>query len=51
MEEKYSSSGYMRLWIPKSPNEESLRQIRETIVNKMQLREVFNQIYERESTK
>ena len=51
MEEKYSSSGYMRLWIPKSPNEESLRQIRETIVNKMQLREVFNQIYERESAK
>jgi len=51
MEEKYSSSGYMRLWIPKSPNEESLRQIRETIVNKIQLREVFNQIYERESAK
>ena len=51
MNEKYSRNGYMRLWIPKSPNEESLRQIRETIVNKIQLREVFNQIYERESAK
>lgn len=50
MEEKYSTSGYMRLWIPKSPNEEKLREVRETIADKARLREVFDRIYRRETS-
>ena len=51
MEEKYSTNGYMRLWIPGSPNEKKLRVVRETIANKKQLREVFDKIYEKENLK
>lgn len=51
MEEKYSTNGYMRLWIPGSPNEKKLREVRETIANKKQLREVFDKIYEKENLK
>ena len=50
MEEKYSTSGYMRLWIPKSPNEEKLREVRETIADKARLRKVFDRIYWRETS-
>ena len=50
MEEKYSTSGYMRLWIPKSPNEEKLREVRETIADKARLRKVFDRIYRRETS-
>ena len=50
MEEKYSTSGYMRLWIPKSPNEEKLREVRETIADQARLREVFTRIYRRETS-
>lgn len=51
MEEKYSTNGYMRLWIPGSPNEKKLQEVRETIANKKQLREVFDKIYEKENLK
>ena len=51
MEEKYSTNGYMRLWIPGSPNEKKLREVRETIANKKQLREIFDKIYEKENLK
>lgn len=51
IEEKYSTNGYMRLWIPGSPNEKKLREVRETIANKKQLREVFDKIYEKENLK
>lgn len=51
MEEKYSTNGYMRLWIPGSPNEKKLREVRETIANKKQLRGVFDKIYEKENLK
>ncbi len=50
MEEKYSTSGYMRLWIPKSPNEEKLREVRETIADKARLRKVFDRIYRKETS-
>ena len=51
MEEKYSTNGYMRLWIPGSPNEKKLREVRETIANKKQLREGFDKIYDKENLK
>ena len=45
--EKYSNSGYIKLWIPNSPNEAKLKEIRETISNAEQLRKVFDDIYSR----
>lgn len=46
MEEKYSSHGYIHLWIPNSPNEKGLKEIRNTIDDKVALRNVFNRIYD-----
>lgn len=48
MEQKYSQNGYIKLWIPGSPNEQSLKVIRETIEDRKRLREVFDRIYEEE---
>lgn len=45
MEQKYSSHGYIKLWLPNSPNEKYLRQIRETISNTKALREAFERIF------
>ncbi len=43
--EKYGRSGYLRLWIPNSPNAKNLEIIRRTIDNEADLRRVFNRIY------
>lgn len=48
MKEKYSSSGYVRLWIPGSPNERRLREIQNIIDDESQLRKQFIRIYNRE---
>ena len=48
LENKYSSNGYIRLWIPGSDNEEKLRKIRNMLVDKKRLREVFDKIYAEE---
>lgn len=45
MTEKYSNSGYIKLWISDSPNEARLKEIRETINNTERLRAVFDSIY------
>lgn len=45
MQEKYSVNGYIKLWLPNSPNAEKLQQIRATIANQTVLREVFNRLY------
>ena len=44
MEEKYSNNGYIKLWIPNSPNERELKLLRETIEDKAQLRQEFENI-------
>ena len=49
MEQKYSQNGYIKLWIPVSPNEQSLKAIRETIEDKKRLREVCDRLYEEEN--
>lgn len=49
MENKYSHNGYIKLWIPGSPNEANLKRIRELIENKTLLKEVFDRIYDEES--
>lgn len=48
MNEKYSASGYVRLWIPNSPNSQRLRTIQNIIEDTVKLREVFERIYSRE---
>ena len=45
MAEKYSSRGYIRLWITDSPNENSLKEIRKTINDTERLRAVFDKLY------
>lgn len=49
MENKYSHNGYIKLWIPGSPNEANLKRIRELIEDKTRLKEVFDRIYDEES--
>lgn len=46
MEEKYSHNGYLRLWIPNSPNEKKLKEIRGIIDDKVKLRAHFEKIWE-----
>lgn len=45
MTEKYSNSGYIKLWISDSPNEARLKEMRETINNTELLKTVFDNIY------
>ena len=49
MDEKYSVNGYIRLWLPHSPNEQSLNDLRTLIANPSQLRERFDRIFAEES--
>ena len=46
MDEKYSQNGYIKLWIPNSPNEKALKELRNIIDNKAELRKHFEKIYE-----
>ena len=45
MMNKYSAQGYIHLWIPKSPNEAHLRELRTIISNPPELRRQFERIY------
>lgn len=45
IDNKYSSHGYIRLWLPNSPNEQNLKKIRELISTPKLLREEFERIY------
>lgn len=45
MLEKYSTTGYIKLWISGSPNEKKLKQVRNIIANDSQLRAEFERIY------
>ena len=47
MEEKYSNNGYIKLWIPHSPNEKKLKELRDIIVNKELLRQYFDKMYDK----
>jgi uncharacterized protein len=49
MSDKYSEHGYIRLWMPHSPNESKLKEIRQLINSPAQLREIFNKLYEEET--
>lgn len=45
MDEKYSVNGYIRLWIPGSPNEQRLNELRNIIAQPQQLRLYFDRLY------
>lgn len=46
LKDKYSNTGYIKLWIPGSSNEKKLKEIREYINNPVKLREIFDQMFE-----
>ena len=48
LREKYGDGGYLKLWIPGSPNEAKLEELRVIIRNPQVLREVFNRVWEEE---
>lgn len=49
MHNKYSKDGYIRLWIPGSPNAKKLSELRNLIEKPDKLREAFDQIFAEES--
>ena len=46
--EKYADGGYLKLWIPESPNATRLEALRAIIRDKGLLRQVFERVYEEE---
>lgn len=50
MEQKYSTHGYIRLWIPGSDNERNLAELRTLIANPQLLRKQFDDIYGQETS-
>ena len=49
MHNKYSKDGYIRLWIPGSPNAKKLSELRNLIEQPDKLREAFDQIFDEET--
>jgi uncharacterized protein len=49
LNEKYAEGGYMKLWIPESPNAARLEELREIIRDKTKLRKIFDNIYDEET--
>ena len=50
MDQKYSSHGYIRLWIPGSPNEEKLKELRNIIASPEALRREFERYFAEETS-
>ena len=50
LDSKYSVNGYIRLWLPKSPNEKNLNDLRNLIADPPRLRETFERIFAEETT-
>lgn len=51
LQEKYSNTGYIKLWIPNSPNEKHLKAIRSIIEDPDKLRQQFDNLYDQETGK
>ena len=45
LQQKYSSAGYIKLWIAGSDNEQNLRELRRIINDRQQLRQIFEQTF------
>jgi uncharacterized protein len=50
MDNKYSANGYLRLWIPGSPNEQKLKELRDIIADTQLLRSYFEKFFEEEAS-
>ena len=50
LKEKYSESGYIKLWIPESANADRLRSLRAIIRDEGRLRGMFEEMYEQETS-
>ena len=48
LQEKYARDGYLRLWIPESPNAERLGKFRDLIEDRTALRALFDKIFKEE---
>ena len=48
LDHKYSTHGYIRLWLPNSPNTDKLKAIREIINDKNALMDIFDKLFEEE---
>lgn len=48
LHEKYADGGYLKLWIPESPNAERLESLREIIRDEKRLRSIFEEIHNQE---
>ena len=51
LDNKYSKDGYIRLWIPNSPNARKLSELRDLIAQPDKLREAFERVFAEESAK
>lgn len=51
LDNKYSSHGYIKLWIPGSENEKKLKEIREYINQPARLKVLFDRLYDEENMK
>lgn len=49
LHEKYAAGGYLKLWIPESPNAEKLGQLRALISDEQRLRLLFDKIFNSET--
>ena len=49
LDNKYSKDGYIRLWIPNSPNAKRLNELRAIIETPAKLREAFDRLFEEET--
>ena len=47
--EKYAEGGYLKLWIPESPNRARLEELRGIIADTARLSEIFDKIYDEET--
>ncbi len=47
IKEKYSNTGYIKLWIPNSPNHQYLKEIRLIIEDQDELRRMFEKFYKK----
>ena len=50
LHEKYDYGGYLKLWIPESPNAVQLEALRKTIADKNALKTIFEEIWAQETT-
>lgn len=48
LDEKYAEGGYLKLWIPESPNAERLRDLQQMIKDRTAIRNLAEEIYEQE---